>query len=99
LAPHRASLRRAQICYLQRKANPDAVKGLVPPLDRPPEPAGETCADAHHHHLTCHNCGHSVEVEGLAAERRAEQVAAEAGFTDIGHTAELFAPWPDCGRL
>jgi Fe2+ or Zn2+ uptake regulation protein len=40
-----------------------------------------------------------VEVEGLAVERRAEQVAAEADFTDIGHTVELFALCPDCGPL
>jgi Fur family transcriptional regulator, ferric uptake regulator len=52
--------------------------------------------DAHHHHLTCRNCGRSVEVEGKAVERWAEQVAAEAGFTDVGHTVELFGLCPDC---
>lgn len=52
---------------------------------------------AHHHHLTCRNCGKSVEVEGRAVERWAEQVAAEAGFTDVGHTVELFGLCPDCG--
>jgi Fur family transcriptional regulator, ferric uptake regulator len=51
---------------------------------------------AHHHHLTCRNCGRSVEVEGRAVERWAEQVAAEAGFTDVGHTVELFGLCPDC---
>ena len=30
-------------------------------------------------------------------ERWAEQVAAEAGFTDVGHTVELFGLCPDCG--
>ena len=54
-------------------------------------------SDAHHHHLTCRNCGRSVEVEGRAVERWAEQVAAEAGFTDVGHTVELFGLCPDCG--
>jgi Fur family ferric uptake transcriptional regulator len=53
--------------------------------------------DAHHHHLTCRNCGRSVEVEGRAVELWAEQVAAEAGFTDVGHTVELFGLCPDCG--
>ena len=53
--------------------------------------------DAHHHHLTCRNCGRSVEVEGRAVERWAEQVAAEAGFTDVGHTVELFGLCPECG--
>ena len=53
---------------------------------------------AHHHHLTCRICGHSVEVEGRAVERWAEQVAAEAGFTDVGHTVELFGLCPECSK-
>jgi Fur family ferric uptake transcriptional regulator len=32
-------------------------------------------------------------------ERWAEQVAAEAGFTDVGHTVELFGCCPACGKL
>jgi Fur family transcriptional regulator, ferric uptake regulator len=52
--------------------------------------------DAHHHHLTCRICGRSVEVEGKAVERWAEEVAAEAGFTDVGHTVELFGLCPEC---
>ena len=51
---------------------------------------------AHHHHLTCRYCGRSVEVEGRAVEQWAEKVAAEAGFTDVGHTVELFGRCPDC---
>ncbi|HXW43195.1 MAG TPA: transcriptional repressor [Streptosporangiaceae bacterium] len=51
---------------------------------------------AHHHHLTCRNCGRSVEVEGKAVERWAEQVATDAGFTDVGHTVEMFGLCPDC---
>jgi Fur family transcriptional regulator, ferric uptake regulator len=67
-------------------------------------PSGETLyrrcrSDAHHHHLICRNCGRSVEVEGKVVERWAEQVAAEAGFTDVGHTVELFGLCPDCGAL
>ena len=58
---------------------------------------------AHHHHLTCRNCGNSVEVEGRAVEQWAERVARDAGFTDVGHTVELFGLCPDCvspgGRL
>ncbi len=50
----------------------------------------------HHHHLTCRNCGRSVEVEGRAVEQWAEKVAAEAGFTDVGHTFELFGVCPQC---
>jgi len=50
----------------------------------------------HHHHLTCRNCGRSVEVGGRAVEQWAEKVAAEAGFTDVGHTVELFGLCPQC---
>jgi Fur family transcriptional regulator, ferric uptake regulator len=53
-------------------------------------------SDAHHHHLTCRNCGRSVEVEGKAVERWADQVAEQAGFSDVGHTVELFGLCPDC---
>ena len=51
----------------------------------------------HHHHLTCRNCGRSVEVEGKAVERWAEEVARQAGFSQVGHTVELFGLCPDCG--
>jgi Fur family transcriptional regulator, ferric uptake regulator len=54
--------------------------------------------DAHHHHLTCRDCGRSVEVEGKAVERWAEDVARLAGFSDVGHTVELSGLCPDCGR-
>ncbi|TYB48887.1 transcriptional repressor [Actinomadura chibensis] len=50
----------------------------------------------HHHHVTCRSCGHSVEVEGPAIERWAEHVAAEAGFTEINHTVEIFGRCRDC---
>jgi Fur family ferric uptake transcriptional regulator len=53
--------------------------------------------DAHHHHLTCRNCGRSVEVEGKAVERWADEVARQAGFSEVGHTVELFGLCPDCG--
>ena len=53
----------------------------------------------HHHHLTCRNCGRSVEVEGRAVEQWAEKVAAEAGFTSVNHTVELFGLCPDHSDL
>jgi Fur family ferric uptake transcriptional regulator len=63
--------------------------------------AGETlyrrcAASAHHHHVTCRSCGRSVEVEGRSVERWAERVAIEAGFTDVGHTVEIFGLCPGC---
>jgi Fur family transcriptional regulator, ferric uptake regulator len=63
--------------------------------------SGETlyrrCATGeHHHHLTCRSCLRSVEVEGWAVEQWAARVAAENGFTDVGHTVELFGLCPEC---
>jgi Fur family ferric uptake transcriptional regulator len=69
-------------------------------------PSGETtyrlCGEArepghgHHHHLVCRQCGTAVEVEGGAIEAWAAQVAAEAGFTDVDHTVELFGLCAQC---
>ena len=53
-------------------------------------------ASGHHHHVTCRVCGRSVEVEGRAVERWAENVAAEAGFVDVDHTVEIFGRCADC---
>ena len=53
-------------------------------------------SESHHHHLICRSCGTSVEVEGRAVEKWAEQVAAEAGFTAVDHTVELFGLCPAC---
>ncbi|WP_243711299.1 Fur family transcriptional regulator [Actinomadura sp. KC216] len=50
----------------------------------------------HHHHVTCRSCGYSVEVEGPAIETWAEHVAAEARFTDLNHTVEIFGLCPNC---
>jgi Fur family transcriptional regulator, ferric uptake regulator len=54
------------------------------------------CSTGHHHHLVCRECGRTVEVEGPAVERWAERVAKDHGFTDIGHTIEVFGMCPDC---
>lgn len=66
------------------------------------DPSGEILyrqcgSTVHHHHLTCRVCGSSVEVEGRAVEQWAEKVAAEAGFTAVDHTVELFGLCPDHG--
>jgi Fur family ferric uptake transcriptional regulator len=65
------------------------------------EAGGETLyrrcrSEAHHHHLICRVCGASVEVEGRAVEQWAAKVAAEAGFTAVDHTVELFGLCPRC---
>ncbi len=52
----------------------------------------------HHHHLVCRKCGRTVEVEGPAVERWAEQVARRHDFTAVSHTIEVFGLCPDCAR-
>lgn len=50
----------------------------------------------HHHHLVCRGCGHSVEIAGPAVETWTAAVAAEHGFTDVGHTLEVFGTCARC---
>jgi Fur family ferric uptake transcriptional regulator len=62
---------------------------------------GETvyrrCATgAHHHHLVCRRCGHTVEVAGPEIEQWTEQVAAAEGFTDVAHTVEIYGLCSAC---
>ncbi len=56
------------------------------------------CGESHHHHLVCRSCGATVEVEGPAVERWAQQVAAQHGFTDVSHTVEVFGTCAACSR-
>ena len=46
--------------------------------------------------MVCRDCGRTVEVEGPAVERWADRVAAERGFTDVGHTIEIFGTCAGC---
>ena len=66
-------------------------------------PEGETtyryCGSSeqgHHHHLVCRSCGRTEEIEGRVVERWASTVAAEHGFTEVGHTLELFGTCAAC---
>jgi Fur family ferric uptake transcriptional regulator len=54
------------------------------------------CSRRHHHHLVCRQCGKTVEVTGRGVERWAGGIAADHGFTDVGHTVEIFGNCPDC---
>lgn len=54
------------------------------------------CGEAHHHHLVCKSCGRTVEIEGGAIEKWAEAEAADHGFRDVGHIAELFGTCSQC---
>jgi Fur family transcriptional regulator, ferric uptake regulator len=82
--------------YNQLRALADA--GL---LDTLRSADGETLyrrcgSEGHHHHLLCRNCGRTVEVAGIAIERWAEKVAAQAGFVDVSHTIEVVGTCPTC---
>lgn len=50
----------------------------------------------HHHHLVCRVCGRTVEVEGPAVERWAQQQAQRHGFTDVDHTLEILGTCATC---
>jgi Fur family ferric uptake transcriptional regulator len=50
----------------------------------------------HHHHLVCRRCGAAAEIEGPAVETWTEKVAEEHGFTEVGHTLEIFGLCRDC---
>ena len=50
----------------------------------------------HHHHLVCRQCGRTVEIEGQAVEKWAEKQAEQHGFTDVGHTLEIFGRCAEC---
>jgi Fur family ferric uptake transcriptional regulator len=60
------------------------------------ESAYRRCSPAHHHHLVCRNCGRTVEVDGPAVERWAQDVSNAHGFVAVDHTVEVVGTCPDC---
>lgn len=54
------------------------------------------CSRGHHHHLVCRDCGRTVEVAGPAVERWTNKIAAEHGYTDVGHSLEIFGRCAAC---
>lgn len=57
---------------------------------------GDALAGHHHHHLVCRRCGRTEEIEGLAVERWAGEVAKQHGYAEVDHTIELFGICPQC---
>jgi Fur family ferric uptake transcriptional regulator len=51
---------------------------------------------AHHHHIVCRRCGRTVEIEGPEIEAWTARVADAAGFTDVGHTVEVYGTCAQC---
>ena len=60
------------------------------------ETAYRRCSPTHHHHLVCRNCGRAIEIAGDPLEAWARAAAAEHGFRDITHVAEIDGLCPDC---
>lgn len=60
------------------------------------ESAYRECGEPHHHHLVCRSCGKTVEIQGPAVERWADQMADKHGFSDVSHTVELFGTCGSC---
>ncbi|MCS4490589.1 transcriptional repressor [Corynebacterium sp. ES2794-CONJ1] len=52
--------------------------------------------NAHHHHLVCTQCGHTVEVEGGPVEEWAKDVSRAHSFTLTGHDAEIYGTCSQC---
>jgi Fur family ferric uptake transcriptional regulator len=47
------------------------------------------CGSGHHHHLTCRVCGRVARVRDCRLDDWAAEVAAEHGFDQVEHHAEL----------
>src|SRR5699024_4719365 len=57
------------------------------------------CAiSGHHHHLLCRNCRATEEIEAPKIEQWADHVGDEFGFTQIGHTLEIYGLCPQCSQ-
>ncbi|NQU37593.1 MAG: transcriptional repressor [Actinobacteria bacterium] len=54
------------------------------------------CGSSHHHHLTCRDCGLTVELEGPSVEKWSRNAAATHGFSDVTHVVELFGVCAAC---
>ena len=62
------------------------------------DPGEVSAPGGHHHHVVCRVCGRSVEVSGPEVETWAARVAAEAGYTEVTHTLEVFGLCPEHSR-
>jgi Fur family ferric uptake transcriptional regulator len=69
-------------------------------LDVVRTPDGEStyrrCSPTHHHHLTCRECGRTVEIDASDTERWVRRVSESHGFRDVEHVIELFGRCADC---
>ena len=54
------------------------------------------CGGGHHHHLTCRVCGRVERVQDCRLDDWARAVAAEHGFAEVEHHAELVGVGRGC---
>jgi Fur family transcriptional regulator, ferric uptake regulator len=54
------------------------------------------CGGGHHHHLTCRICGRVERVQDCRLDDWASAVAAEHGFAEVEHHAELVGVCRGC---
>ncbi len=54
------------------------------------------CGPQHHHHLVCTKCSVTVEISGGAIEKWAKTMAERNGFTETGHSAEIYGLCKEC---
>jgi Fur family ferric uptake transcriptional regulator len=92
---------RVGLATVYRNLQAMAADGEVDVIRTPDgEAVYRACAtDAHHHHLVCRSCGHTVEVTGDVVERWAASVAAEHGFSQVRHTLEIDGLCAECATV
>jgi Fur family ferric uptake transcriptional regulator len=56
------------------------------------------CASGHHHHLTCRECGRVERIRDCRLDDWARGVAADHGFSQVEHRAELVGLCARCSR-
>ena len=66
-------------------------------------PSGEATyrrcdSEQHHHHLVCHSCGRTVEVEAPTLERWVATVASKHGYVVDSHTLEITGTCSRCAK-
>jgi Fur family ferric uptake transcriptional regulator len=76
-----------------------AAEGVLDALQRPggTETLYRACGEiGHHHHLTCRECGRTVEVTLPAVEASAREVARQHGYEAVEHTVEIAGTCREC---
>jgi len=56
------------------------------------------CSNTHHHHITCDNCGRTVEIELADLEKIVAAASKRHGFSAVQHTVEIVGTCKACAR-